>query len=300
MKTKFTFVLLLTFISWYVQAQYIGINTPTPTNTLSVNGMVDIAQKLGIGTASPTGALQVKSFDGSATIIDQQQIIGNGSSGAFTQWQSFTAGVTGLLTRIDLSVGSPTANSSEPGTIKIYAGEGNTGPLLSTVAVTFQSPISFKSFNLSTFVSVTFGNKYTIEFSTPNNTAGWVEINGNNPYTGGLTSFANLNTNMDFLFKTYVSTVLGEDLFVNMGKVGIGTINPVSKLDIVGNVKIADGTQGVGKVLTSDANGLASWTTPTGGINAGTAIGNTPYWNGIAYQSLNFCRKQKTHQNFAR
>ncbi|TMI63646.1 MAG: hypothetical protein E6H07_12800 [Bacteroidetes bacterium] len=30
-------------------------------------------------------------------------------------------------------------------------------------------------------------------------------------------------------------------------------------------VKIADGTQGAGKVLTSDANGLASWQTPSGG-----------------------------------
>jgi Chaperone of endosialidase len=284
MKTKITLLFFLSIITYYVQAQNIGINTPTPTNTLSVNGTVDIAQKLGVGTATPAGALQVKSFDGSASIIDQQQIIGNGSSGTFTQWQSFTAGVTGLLTRIDLSVGSPTANSSEPGTIKIYAGEGNTGPLLSTVSVTFQSPISFKSFNLSTFVPLTLGNKYTIEFSTPNNTASWVETNNNNLYTGGLTSFANLNVNLDFLFKTYVSTVLGEDLFVNMGKVGIGTTNPTAKLDIAGNVKITDGSQGAGKVLTSDANGLASWATPTGGgLSAGTAAGNTPYWNGTAW-----------------
>ena len=43
------------------------------------------------------------------------------------------------------------------------------------------------------------------------------------------------------------------------GNVGIGTAKPVAKLDIVGNIKIADGTQGAGKILTSDANGLASW-----------------------------------------
>ncbi len=41
---------------------------------------------------------------------------------------------------------------------------------------------------------------------------------------------------------------------------GIGNNNPTAKLDVAGNVKIADGTQGNGKVLTSDADGLATWT----------------------------------------
>ena len=51
------------------------------------------------------------------------------------------------------------------------------------------------------------------------------------------------------------------------GKVGIGVTTPVAKLDILGNVKIADGTQGLAKVLTSDATGLASWQ-PIYGNNA--------------------------------
>lgn len=43
------------------------------------------------------------------------------------------------------------------------------------------------------------------------------------------------------------------------GNVGIGTINPTAKLEVAGTVKIADGTQGDNKVLTSDAQGNASW-----------------------------------------
>jgi hypothetical protein len=43
------------------------------------------------------------------------------------------------------------------------------------------------------------------------------------------------------------------------GNVGIGSATPAAKLDITGNIKINDGTQGVNKVLTSDANGVASW-----------------------------------------
>lgn len=58
------------------------------------------------------------------------------------------------------------------------------------------------------------------------------------------------------------------------GNVGIGTTSTGAKLEIAGGVKISDsiniggqmrimsGNPGAGKVLTSDASGLASWTTP--------------------------------------
>ncbi|SMC51298.1 hypothetical protein [Chryseobacterium sp. YR221] len=54
------------------------------------------------------------------------------------------------------------------------------------------------------------------------------------------------------------------DIVVNTsGNIGIGTISPTHKLDIRsatnGAVKIVDGTQGANKVLTSDANGVATW-----------------------------------------
>ena len=51
--------------------------------------------------------------------------------------------------------------------------------------------------------------------------------------------------------------------------VGIGTTSPSAKLDVVGasgtTMRIADGNQAVGKVLTSDANGFASWQAASGG-----------------------------------
>ena len=43
------------------------------------------------------------------------------------------------------------------------------------------------------------------------------------------------------------------------GNVGINTPNPTEKLEINGSIKITDGTQGVGKVLVSDAIGKGSW-----------------------------------------
>ena len=70
------------------------------------------------------------------------------------------------------------------------------------------------------------------------------------------------------------------------GNVGIGVIDPDAKLEIAGKIKIVDGTQGNGKVLTSDSAGLASWKSlqcnsawRTPSIGNGTAsdgISNTP------------------------
>jgi uncharacterized protein (TIGR02145 family) len=59
------------------------------------------------------------------------------------------------------------------------------------------------------------------------------------------------------------------------GNVGVGTTSPGAKLEVAGGLKISDsiniggqvrimsGTPGAGKVLTSNATGVASWTTPS-------------------------------------
>ena len=52
----------------------------------------------------------------------------------------------------------------------------------------------------------------------------------------------------------------GPEVWGLNNNIGIGNNNPTAKLDVAGTIKIADGTQGNGKILTSDADGLASWT----------------------------------------
>lgn len=44
--------------------------------------------------------------------------------------------------------------------------------------------------------------------------------------------------------------------------VGINTSTPDAKLDVNGTFRVTDGTHGAGKLLTSDATGLASWQPP--------------------------------------
>jgi len=48
-------------------------------------------------------------------------------------------------------------------------------------------------------------------------------------------------------------------LFVADNKVGIGTETPGATLDVNGSLKYADGIQSTGNILTTDANGNASW-----------------------------------------
>ncbi len=48
------------------------------------------------------------------------------------------------------------------------------------------------------------------------------------------------------------------------GNTGFGTSTPDTTMHILGKMKYEDGTQGAGKVLTSDANGLASWQASVG------------------------------------
>jgi hypothetical protein len=59
------------------------------------------------------------------------------------------------------------------------------------------------------------------------------------------------------------------------GNIGIATTAPTQKLDIDGQIRIRQGNPGVGKVLTSDANGTATWEVPTSG---GNTVGAT-YFN---------------------
>jgi hypothetical protein len=70
----------------------------------------------------------------------------------------------------------------------------------------------------------------------------------------------------------------------NNVNVGIGTSSPAAKLDVEGAVKIADGTQGNGKVLVSDSVGNASWQNM--GVPPGTAAGQMLYWDGSSWTNI--------------
>ncbi|MDO9182966.1 MAG: tail fiber domain-containing protein [Bacteriovorax sp.] len=71
-------------------------------------------------------------------------------------------------------------------------------------------------------------------------------------------------------------------LYLKAGRVGIGTNNPGANLEINGSsgstLKIVDGNQGLAKVLTSDANGVASWAAAAGGSSQWTTASSDIYY----------------------
>jgi len=86
--------------------------------------------------------------------------------------------------------------------------------------------------------------------------SGW-SLTGNAGTTDG-TNFIGTTDAQDLVFKTNATETMR---ILSDGNVGIGTITPGATLEVAGQVKITGGTPGAGKILTSDANGLASWTT---------------------------------------
>ena len=77
-------------------------------------------------------------------------------------------------------------------------------------------------------------------------------------YTSGTNAYVQTHNAVDLKFATNDST-FSMILKRGSGNLGIGQPNPTAKLDVNGTVKITDGNQGDGKVLTSDAAGNATW-----------------------------------------
>tara|TARA_Y100000758_G_scaffold294733_1_gene252013 strand:- start:378 stop:1400 length:1023 start_codon:yes stop_codon:yes gene_type:complete len=78
---------------------------------------------------------------------------------------------------------------------------------------------------------------------------------------GGIGWFQSLNDDGS----DRVDNILVMDM--GTGNVGLGVDDPDAKLEIAGQIKITGGSPGADKVLTSDANGLATWEDSSGGVS---------------------------------
>jgi hypothetical protein len=70
----------------------------------------------------------------------------------------------------------------------------------------------------------------------------------------------------------FASTGTGPALMTGSGNVGIGVSMPSAKLHVAGNIKMVDGNQAQGKVLTSDANGTGTWSEAPGAAMKNSAF----------------------------
>lgn len=104
------------------------------------------------------------------------------------------------------------------------------------------------TFKLQTLGSVLFGAAASEDGNVNIDVAGVSRTTITTFRTGGRTGIINNSTEAISILTS--------------GNVGIGTNSPDTKLEVAGQVKITGGSPGANKVLTSDANGLATWQTP--------------------------------------
>ena len=50
---------------------------------------------------------------------------------------------------------------------------------------------------------------------------------------------------------------------LSSARIGVGIDSPTNEVHIVGHIRIVDGEEGAGKVLTSDVSGIGTWRSPT-------------------------------------
>ncbi len=244
--------------------------------------IIDSLGRVGIGIAAPKQLLTVQ---GSGSVPAASWI--NAGAPLYAGFGETTVGNADFV----LSMASP-ANNVRP----VFIGRRSRGTLAAP-AVTVNND-NIMSFLASGYDGTAFQNPASIDFyvdGTP--AAGSVParisfVTGSSSGTRlerlkiGNTGDITMNTNQFFLQKSN-------------GFIGLGTTTPAARLDVIGSIKISDGTQATGKVLTSDANGLASWKTisTSGGVNTVGAIAATSNANGavITGNSLSLAPADSTN-----
>jgi hypothetical protein len=234
--------------------------------------------KIGLGTTLPEGLLDVYGPNSlGAPTLDQQQTADGVGTPRFDEWQSFTAGQSGLLTRVDLLLGG---SGTDTTSLALYEGEGTGGPLLMRQDYVYQVPaFAFKTFMVSNTPYLTAGRQYTLRFFAASAHASTWFGNNTNPYAGGRSE---IDPAIDYAFKTYISASTNASLLTVIpgGNVGIGTATPTTRLDVNGTARMTGfrlSTGGAaGKILTSDASGIGTWQTLSlSGIAAGGDLTGT-------------------------
>jgi len=236
------------------EARWLEIDVRTPAgvgNFVTLGGRSEISPTplaQGIAGATITRA--------GAAAVDQNQFdnMFNGQVPARLDltplWQSFTAGKTGALTRIDMN-GMGLVGADRLITVNIRAGVGSSGALLGTTTAMVRGGQSI-TFSLSfSNVSVVAGEKYTID------PTGLIFLTGASFDIPGAS--AGPQANYRFAFKTFVAP----EATINLKALRAGLADTARSID----------WSNVGNVPVSLLNAASMWQSATGGISYSNRVG---------------------------
>ncbi|MDB4680807.1 DUF5011 domain-containing protein, partial [Akkermansiaceae bacterium] len=147
-------------------------------------------------------------LNGLITVLDQSQASNGDASDNQNTAQSFTAGQSGELEKVELYL---SGNEISSATVTIREGSGTSGNILDTQTVTGINDANWYTVNTEG-VTVTAGNEYTIHVTHSGDwdftSISWYRDSGN-PYAGGRSYYSNVPySEYDLSFKTYVKEPL--------------------------------------------------------------------------------------------
>ncbi|MCZ2140603.1 MAG: hypothetical protein LC096_04350 [Bacteroidia bacterium] len=285
----------------------------TALNTIGKSLLFDNGSNVGLGTTSPLARLHL--YYSTSGILEHIRMHNGNAAGAgrFTMYNDSTNSYATFTKYGTNRTGGynafyPYANLLAFGNNGITAGDGLGRFLISTAGNVGISLFKSGSTRLKFHADFTTenvgigGNAAPVSRVHLNNTEGTLlDLRLTNNTSGhtandGLVISQNGNV-ATIMNKENSSLMLGTNnnnqiTITNGGAVGVGTTTPTTKLDVNGQIRMQGGSPGAGKLMTSDANGVGSWSTAAGaGLVSGSGTTNyipmfTPNGNTLGNSKL--------------
>jgi trimeric autotransporter adhesin len=241
----------------------VGIGTTTPTAKLEVVGGDALINTITVGIGSGSGNTNTAIGNSANTGLAANGSVYNTAVGfeAFqmSKGNSNTAVGYQALKQVNLTLNNAGSNNTAVGRNAMTGGASGTDYNFGNTAIgsTTLFSITDAEYNTATGYQALYG------LTTGDNNVAYGRQAGDALTTGSgniaIGTSAQVPTATADNQLSIGNTIYGTGIGTGSANIGIGTSTPTAKLDVAGTVKIVDGTQGAGKVLTSDATGLASW-----------------------------------------